>query len=184
MNIDKRIEKNTISLVNLKKLLLNICKEPANYISFKDILKSQGAVSKYSNVDLEISPTSINTIKRLSVSIFENGFEDFDKLRVCALSAIETFDSNQNKVISTTKKGILDKFSDLEKNNQLLVQSNFELLEALQRTMLDLKAIKKLASNKDVDSYINDSMKKLLIFINNNNLEKNNIVPLFGDKND
>ena len=116
MILDKRIEKNVVSITNLKRLLINVIKNPQNY--FKDIvladsLISQGKLAKYENSELGICGTSINTMKRLS-SYPECDFDSLDKLRVSALEKLESRKGSPENKTTYNKKDLSTKITELE----------------------------------------------------------------------
>ena len=90
---DKRSERSSRSVINLRDFLRQVCKSPDAYKKDEDLraaLKSQGGLAKYTNNDFDIIPSSINTIKRVSYEAIDGGFEALDDLRKGAL----VFDDN------------------------------------------------------------------------------------------
>ena len=75
---DKRSERSSRSVINLRELLRKVCESPDAYKEDKYLraaLKSQGGLAKYTNNDFDIIPSSINTIKRVSYEAIDGGFK-------------------------------------------------------------------------------------------------------------
>ena len=89
--IDKRVERNTQSVLALWALLQNAIKTPADYLDntdFENALKSQGALSKFGDESRGVRPLSLNTVKRIAEIAVEGGFDALDRLRANAFDAI------------------------------------------------------------------------------------------------
>ena len=104
---DKRLERSSRSVINLRERLRNVCEFPEAYRDDKDLrtaLKSQGELAKYTNNDFDIIPTSINTIKRVSYDVIDGGFKALDDLRKGALERIEDHELKEKKSNKRTLK--------------------------------------------------------------------------------
>lgn len=182
---DKRIDKNIQSLLKLKELLQKICKNPDE---FKDndaiivFLKSQGKLSSYENEDIGITKTSINTLKRISSHVFENGFEDLDKLRVKALETIINVKNNEISSNKQTKTGLSKRVEELEKQVETLRKDEYILLQSIMNTITELKTISHNKRTDDQKDLCERLIRKLVSTVNsteNCNIENNNVVDLF-----
>lgn len=182
---DKRIDKNIQSLLKLKELLQTICKNPDD---FKDndaiivFLKSQGKLSSYENEDIGITKTSINTLKRISSHVFENGFEDLDKLRVKALETIINVKNNEISSNKQTKTGLSKRVEELEKQVETLRKDEYILLQSIMNTITELKTISHNKRTDDQKDLCEKLIRKLVSTVNsteNCNIEINNVVDLF-----
>lgn len=182
---DKRIDKNIQSLLKLKELLQTICKNPDE---FKDndgiivFLKSQGKLSSYENEDIGITKTSINTLKRISSHVFENGFEDLDKLRVKALETIINVKNNEISSNKQTKTGLSKRVEELEKQVETLRKDEYILLQSIMNTITELKTISHNKRTDDQKELCEKLIRKLVSTVNsteNCNIENNNVIDLF-----
>lgn len=88
--MDKRVEKNKSNVLKLESFYQN-CVHPAAHKDDQSVLKalaSQGNFAKYENKEQGIEASSLNTLKRTCEKIFDNGFDELDKLRVIALEKL------------------------------------------------------------------------------------------------
>lgn len=133
--IDKRVQRNTKSILALHKLLQEIIQEFtlfSNDTQLHQALKSQGSLANYANSERGIIPMSLNTAKRISEHHFEQGFISLDKLRIAAKDAIT---EKKQKSDKTTKLGLLKCVSELELENQLLKEELLLISSLLQQSM-------------------------------------------------
>ncbi|MFW1480519.1 hypothetical protein ACEWA0_24095, partial [Vibrio parahaemolyticus] len=89
--MNKTQEVNQQTVLETKTLLLEVIQNPGvfkNDESIKVALKSQGGLAKYKNVERNINPCSLNTLKSLSESLLDKGFLELDSLRINAKNAI------------------------------------------------------------------------------------------------
>ena len=110
---DKRLERSSRSVINLRELLRKVCEFPEAYRDDKDLraaLKSQGGLAKYTNKDFDIIPSSINTIKRVSYEVIDGGFKALDDLRKGALERIEDHELKEKKSNKRTRTGLVMKW--------------------------------------------------------------------------
>ena len=164
-NIDLRVQKNIESISNLKQFLESIVKTPdvfSENSELKKMLKSQGSTAKYENLELNIVPSSINTVKRISDKHIDGGYELIDNLRKAALSAIDKHIERENGPNKKTKEGLKKEI----KNNAIdilnLQQVNTHLLSAVLKS---INSIKLIASTSDAElrkKMADDDIKKLL----------------------
>lgn len=113
------IDRNLTSLTNLVALLNRVLLEPGKFIEdkvFRAALESQGALAKYESVDNAITPSSLNTQKRLSASKFPEGYVALDRLRRTALERIESVVQHDSRVAKSkrTLSGLKDSVSELK----------------------------------------------------------------------
>lgn len=183
MGLDKRVERNIQSISNLKNLLIEVIKDPQNYVEDKlllDSLISQGKLAKYENPEANIFATSINTMKRLS--LYPNcDFEAFDKLRMAALDKIQNkTDSIENKP-TYNKPDLIIKIEQLE--NELNINKGSQLL--LLKTISDInktfKAVQNISNPEEIKEHLNlmsNKIRKVMSldtsFLINN--EDNNVI--------
>ncbi len=151
MTIDKRIQKNQQSIKNLHQLLIDICKQPEifPFDQYGELLKSQGGIAKISDEKRNIQPSSINTLKRISKELFENGFEELDRIRIMAYESLLEYKENGEKSNKTTKVGLNKRVEELEEKILKLQQAHILSVNAI---LEDLKTFKNISTNESKDA--------------------------------
>lgn len=138
MTVDPRMERNTRSVVALRSLIVEILRNPAAFADNEAVikaLKSQGALSKYSDMARGIQATSLNTIKRISAKVLQEGFEDFDRMRIVALEAINTFRDRSERSNKTTKIGLTRRVAEMEVELQQALQDIWHITMAFEKAL-------------------------------------------------
>ncbi len=136
--IDPRVKRNISSLIALKKLLQTIIEAPKEFRAKGDLLKSlksQGGFAKLDLPEHNITPTSLNTIKRISDSSLDGGFESLDKLRLAALRAIENALQQNKRSNKITRSGLSQRVVELESENRVLQQELLLFTQLLEKSM-------------------------------------------------
>lgn len=151
MKIDKRIKRNQEIVNNLHQFLIEICNNPEPFAVdfYVESLKSQGGLSKISNAERDIEPTSINTLKRISANLFENGFDELDKIRIMAYESLNNFIQEGKSSNKITRTGLNKRVDELE--NQIESFQKAHLL-SINILMENLKTFKNISTNNSVDS--------------------------------
>ncbi len=156
--MDKRVEKNIENINNIKSLLVYIINNPENALKeFPNIyseIKTQHSLAALVNDKFNIKLSSLNTLKRTSVKVFENGFTELDKLRDLAVKKLESCLNKSNKKHLNKEdkiKQLKKEVEDLEKVYLLCIN---QLLEDLN-TFKNIKNINsievvKLLSDKSI----------------------------------
>lgn len=124
MKLDKRVVRNTQSVVALHDFLLDVTKNPTKYIKNEKLLetlKSQGGLARYENDDL-IRKTSINTLKRIAADSIPGGYRELDRLRRAALDAISRQSKAFEKINNFSKDGLQKKVQQLKNERQSLLE--------------------------------------------------------------
>ena len=163
MNLDKRVEKNITSISNLKKLLIEVIKEPESYFdntSLLEALVSQGKLAKYESAELSIYATSINTMKRLS-SYQDCDFDSLDKLRVSALEKLESKKSSLENKVTYNKKDLYSRVEELEKELTLNKNSQLFLLKTINEISNTFKIVKNINDAEEIKEHLNLMSAKL-----------------------
>lgn len=163
MNLDKRVEKNITSISNLKKLLIEVIKEPESYFdntSLLEALVSQGKLAKYENAELSIFATSINTMKRLS-SYQDCDFDSLDKLRVSSLEKLESKKSSLENKVTYNKKDLYSRVEELEKELTLNKNSQLFLLKTINEISNTFKIVKNINDAEEIKEHLNLMSAKL-----------------------
>ena len=162
---DKRSERSSRSVINLRDFLRQVCKSPDAYKKDEDLraaLKSQGGLAKYTNNDFDIIPSSINTIKRVSYEAIDGGFEALDDLRKGALERIEDHELKEKKSNKRTRTGLAMRVDELEDNILKLEHINFLLLQAFSEVISDIKSVANMENNESRNQRSKEAIRKLM----------------------
>lgn len=138
IEMDKRTEKNSQSLLNLRDILRDITISPDKYLEQTPIiqsLKSQGALAKLSYESKGIIPSSINTQKRIAENIVDGGYEALDRLRINALLAVEKKAYISKQPDKETKAGLLLTIKQLESEKQSIRNDLLLLTLAFEKSL-------------------------------------------------
>lgn len=142
--VDKRVERNSRSLIELRDLLRRVCESPHEYVDDAQLrlsLKSQGALAKFSREDLSILASSINTTKRIALEHIEGGYEALDNLRRSALQRLEECDNRPKKSNKRTRVGLAKRVAELEKQIDVLEAVNYALIQSLTEAVSDIRSV-------------------------------------------
>lgn len=184
---DKRIERSIRSIVALRNLLRDICERPEVYREDKllrDALKSQGGLAKYTNNELGICSTSINTLKRVSTEVVEGGFKALDDLRNGALERIEDLEHRDKASNKRTRSGLAKRVDQLEKDTLILEQINYLLVQALTEVVGDIKSVANIEDKAARNRRSQEAIKKLLSMMTvkpmalSHTHAKSNVIPM------
>ena len=146
--MDKRVEKNKDNILKLRELLLDICSNHIIYINNETVLNaliSQGSLAKYENQEYGIVTSSLNTLKRTCEKLFDNGFDELDKLRIIALQKLTN--SSLDIVGRNTKEFYSERCSKLELDLEQQKQIN---LLAVHELMNDIQLLKNIRNVKEI----------------------------------
>lgn len=167
---NKRLAQNIESLFCIADLLRNVIEEPGAFKEnpvIMNALISQGALSKLSIPERRIFPTSINTMKRLAVERFPEGYDTIDRLRAQAQAASVATrnDRSTSKPITKNKKHVEQELKEIK----TLLKSNRLELFLYTRIIKDLATLARrfasqtgdAASIKACESEIKSNFRKL-----------------------
>ena len=138
MKLDKRVERNTQSVLALQDYLRainNHANEFLNNTHLYESLKAQGALSKLSVKELGIFRSSLNTVKRIADKAVDGGFAALDRLRLGALEAIAVEKAKSQQSNKVNKVGLTKRVKELESDNQLLRQDLLLLTLAFEKSL-------------------------------------------------
>ncbi|MFI5305272.1 MAG: hypothetical protein ACHQYP_10835 [Nitrospiria bacterium] len=138
MKPDKRVERNTQSILRLRELLREIINNPARFTedaSLREALKSQGGLSKLTVESRRIFSSSLNTVKRIAETALEGGFDALDRLRLGAQEAIAEERTKINRSNKITKIGLRKRINELESTNQQIRQDLLIITHALEKSL-------------------------------------------------
>lgn len=192
MTNDRRVKRNQKNILNIHSLLIEICKKPENFDFqyYKNNLKSQKGLSQIEDHEREIYKSSINTLKRISPAVLEEGFEELDKLRIMAYEAICKSNEATKKSNKVTREGLSKRVEELEQQVYSLKKAHLLTINALSE---DIRAFESILNSKSIDltqKISEASLKRLRSFAL---LEPefidlkddNKVIQInFGDKND
>lgn len=167
---DKRIDRSIKSIVALRNYLRDVCEKPRAYTAdelLRDALKSQGGLAKYTNAELGIASTSINTLKRVSAEVIEGGFRALDDLRKGALERIEDLEQREKTSNKRTRSGLAKRVDELEADTLILEQTNYFLVQALTEAVSDLKSVANVDDKTARDRRSQEATRKLLSMMTN-----------------
>jgi hypothetical protein len=154
--VNKVSEKKLVSLKNIEKILKDIISNPINYLEMKDLqtaLSSQGGLARFEcNLELNgekliVLMSSINTQKRLSASIFKNGYAHIDQLRLNALESINPTSNKETSENRRTKDGLYKTVKGQDKRIEYYQEQHLVWIQIVDRAK---KAIKDIGSTDDI----------------------------------
>lgn len=141
--MDKRVEKNIENIKNLKQFLIYIVENPQKtLVEFPDIyeqLKTQHLLASLENAKWNINSSSLNTLKRTSTKVFDNGFDDLEKLRSLAVEKLE----NHLKISERKDLSKDEKIKQLENEVEKLERIH---LICLNQILEDLNTFKNIGN--------------------------------------
>lgn len=182
---EQKMSKNDKSILNLHRYLIDIIKNPESFNDSIDLfsLKLQGNLSKIENKEYEISPTSLNTLKRRTPNILPGGFTELETLRNQAYEAIFNFRNPIKAKVKEPNDSIKQLQSEIEnlKRSQILMTTLF--LENLKT----IEGIQSIDSVEIIKKQLSDLSKKMKSYglLDNNLLvltETSNIISLKAKK--
>jgi hypothetical protein len=142
MTMKKNKENNQRTILATEALLLEIIKSPDEFKNNDDLvkaLKSQGGLAKYEDAERYIGAVAINTVKSLSESLLDDGFDGFDRLRINARDAIEK--ALKGKIKKSNEESVRQKLASTEERLAITQQSNFLLNTVIKEMRAHLKAM-------------------------------------------
>lgn len=167
-----RAESARSGALALQRLLSQIITTPHAFVSDEALigaLKTQGALANLDRTvktddghELKTVPTSLNTLKKYSDEALTGGFDTMNKLRVKAIEAIERHERKQTRSNKRTKEGLKQRVSDHEHELEMLRQTNFLLLRALQESMGQIRSISTQSDPLTREKWASDAISTLL----------------------
>lgn len=167
---NKRIDRSIKSIIALRNFLRDVCEKPGAHKAdelLREALKSQGGLAKYTNAELGIASTSINTLKRVSAEVIDGGFRALDDLRVGALERIEDLEQREKTSNKRTRSGLAKRVDELEADTLILEQTNYFLVQALTEAISDLKSVANVDDKTARDRRSQEATRKLLSMMTN-----------------
>lgn len=166
MSKDKRVLKNQEVIKAIHSFLIHVKENPELYQSDKEelikLLKSQGGLSKYENEDFGIEKTSLNTLKRISPSVIDGGFEELNRCRIKALEALKNNKDKPSVSNKTSKSGLELTVRELENKIQQLQEAQLILIQGVSKGINSLQQIEKTKDLNRCNKLAEISRKELL----------------------
>jgi len=167
-----RSESIKTGVLALHRLLSQIITTPYAFASDEALiaaLNTQGGLAQLDravNADgsetIKTFPTSLNTLKKYSDEVLTGGFNTLNALRVKAIEAIERHERKKTKSNKRTREGLKLRVSDHEQELEMLRQTNFLLLRALQESMGQIKSISVANDPLTREKWASDAITTLL----------------------
>lgn len=138
MSIDKRVERNTQSVLALYQLLRDVVSNPALYTHNKllrDSLISQGSLSKFNDESMCIIASSLNTIKRIAEATLDGGFDSLNRMRIGAQESLIKEENKKTRSNKVDKIGLSKRVKELECENLSIRQDMLLLTLAFEKSL-------------------------------------------------
>lgn len=156
----------------LQRLLSQVITTPHAFASDETLiaaLNTQGGLAQLDRAvkadgieTLNTFPTSLNTLKKYSDEVLAGGFNALNALRVKAIEAIERHKRKKTKSNKRTREGLKSRVADHERELDMLRQTNFLLLRALQESMGQIKSISSTTDPLTREKWASDAIATLL----------------------
>jgi len=171
-NKPSRADSARAGAVALQRLLSQVITTPHAFAADKPLIAALNSQAGLANLDLTVQadngdtlncfPTSLNTLKKYSDEVLIGGFKSLNALRAKALEAIERHDRQKTKSNKRTKEGLKLTVADHEQELDMLRQTNFLLLRALQESMGQIKSISTASDPLTREKWASDAIATLL----------------------
>lgn len=156
----------------LERLLAQVITKPSNFaedIELKTAIKTQAGLASLDRVvsvggdtGVNTFPTSLNTLKKYSDECLAGGFSTLNALREKAIEALEREDRKEAKSNKRTKAGLSLKVTDVESELEMLRQTNYLLLRALQEALGQIQNIRDAQDPLLREKWSSDAIASLL----------------------
>lgn len=156
----------------LQRLLSQVITAPHAYVSdgaLIEALKTQGTLAGLDRAwttedghGWKTFPTSLNTLKKYSDEALTGGFDTLNSLRLKAIEAIEGHERKKTRSNKRTKEGLTQRVNDHEHELDMLRQTNFLLLRALQESIGQIKSISTQSDPLTREKWASDAISTLL----------------------
>jgi hypothetical protein len=161
--MDPRTLGNIRSLEALIELLRSLISQPHAFVDDQQLfaaLRSQGGMAKYSDSSRKISPSSINTLKRIANEHFDGGWKRVDDLREQAFSTLEAIRKSAPRAERNTKAAKDATLTEVKSNLENLQRVNLVMLRVLTQTIDDLGLIGSAKSSGERTRLISESIQR------------------------
>jgi len=176
MSIRHKREQINRSIDSIFKLLIDIANEPKKYAENElviEALKKQGKLCSLTmdisinNEQVMLRPLSLNTLRhRLYDESRDRNFAQLEKLRACALSAIQKLHSHPAKQSTRTRDSLQSQIEDLRETISSLRAANMVLIQALEINRRDLITISDTTNTGLRQKRISDAINRTISILN------------------
>ncbi|MHA6232993.1 hypothetical protein [Pseudomonas fluorescens group sp. PF-69] len=156
----------------LERLLAHVITKPSDFaddIELKTAIKSQASLASLDRMvsvggepGVNTLPTSLNTLKKYSDEYLTGGFSTLNALRVKAIEAFEREEQKKAKSNKRTKAGLNLKITNIESELEMLRQTNYLLLRALQESIGQIQNIRDVKDPLLREKWASDAIVSLL----------------------
>lgn len=156
----------------LEQLLAQVITKPSDFVEdveLQSALKSQAGLASLDRVvsaggeeAINTYPTSLNTLKKYSDECLVGGFNSLNALRIKAIEAFERAERKKERSNKRTKAGLSLKVEDVESELEMLRQTNYLLLRALQEALGQIQDIRTAKDLKILEKWSSDAIATLL----------------------
>lgn len=156
----------------LERLLAQVITKPSDFVDdteLRSAFKSQAGLASLDRVvsagggsGINTFPTSLNTLKKYSDECLVGGFNSLNALRIKAIEAFEREERKKAKSNKRTKAGLSLKVTDVESELEMLRQTNYLLLRALQEALGQIQDIRVAKDLKTLEKWSSDAIASLL----------------------
>ncbi len=156
----------------LERLLAQVITKPSDFVEdteLRSALKSQAGLASLDRIvsagrepGINTFPTSLNTLKKYSDECLAGGFSSLNALRTKAIEAFEREERKKAKSNKRTKVGLSLKVEDVEAELEMLRQTNYLLLRALQEAIGQIQDIRVAKDLKILEKWSSDAIATLL----------------------
>lgn len=157
--MDKRVEKNVENIKNIKDFLIYIIENPkVALIEIPGVfeqIKTQHLLANLESDKWNIVPSSLNTLKRISPKVFDNGYQELEKLRVLAVENLESYLKISERRDLSKEEKIKQLEQEIDKIERLHLICLNQILEDLNafkniESMNSLELVKKIADKSSI----------------------------------
>lgn len=134
------VDQNLDSLKQLSALLNDVLRVPGEFFTDSALvaaLKSQNGLAKYVSSERGIAPSSLNTQKRLSARVLENGYAGLDRLRCQAADRLRAaaLSESKTKIKKRSVAGLSEQVLELKSQLSVARQDCWHFSTAFGRAV-------------------------------------------------
>lgn len=156
----------------LERLLAQVITKPSDFVEDAELRSALNSQAGLASLERVVSaggepatntfPTSLNTLKKYSDECLTGGFKRLNALRMKAIEAFEREERKKAKSNKRTKSGLSLKVQDVESELEMLRQTNYLLLRALQEALGQFRDIRDAKDLKILEKWSSDAIASLL----------------------
>ncbi len=156
----------------LERLLAQVITKPSDYMEDSELRSALKSQTGLASLDRQVSagdeagintyPASLNTLKKYSDECLIGGFNTLNTLRLKAIEALEYSEHKITKLNKRTKSGLNLKIQTIESQLEILRQTNYILLRALQEALTQIQNIRDTKDSLLREKWSSDAIASLL----------------------